>query len=442
MSTEPEELDLKRWRTGLLAIGPAAAVVADLLLLLLLPMHPAVAVAMSVISGGVLARRRWPRTHSPVAVLLGILYLLAAVTLLLPLDIAAGLRWGKAVIVVIALFLPAAAATQEERLRICRFLVRLAAAFSVYAAVEIAFDLPAIWGPPPRNGQGEIIWTGNEILIGSGLGRAEVTLVRPLLLSFLTLVALTLAFRRDVLPRRRLPLIGVLLIGLLASGSRSAAAVAVLLFLSVSVRSPRPRLVITAIGAVGAIGVALSVALLRPDLVERVLANPSVAHRLEGIRAAIGLVDDQAWWRSLLGNGYGQVLRLFEEGRLQSDGFHAVDNQFAYTFAELGVAGLVVLGWLLWRAFTRTDGLTTLPLATAVIMFLSFDVLANASSLGLFVVLLGLVRRRAPDGSAAESAQGAPWESTFGEAPIRSAGPTAPADRSGGGGEPARERGP
>ena len=61
------------------------------------------------------------------------------------------------------------------------------------------------------------------------------------------------------------------------------------------------------------------------------------------------------------------------------------------------LAGLVVLGWLLWRVFTQTDGLTTLPLAAAVVMFLSFDVLANASSLGLFVVLLGLTRRRALD---------------------------------------------
>jgi hypothetical protein len=45
-------------------------------------------------------------------------------------------------------------------------------------------------------------------------------------------------------------------------------------------------------------------------------------------------------------------------------------------------------------------------------MFLSFDVLANASSLGLFVVLLGLVRQRTSDETAADSAPGAPLEST------------------------------
>jgi hypothetical protein len=213
--------------------------------------------------------------------------------------------------------------------------------------------------------------------------------------------------------------------------------VAVLLFLAASVRSRRLRLVIAAIGAVGVIGAAVSVALLRPDLVERVLVNPSVAHRLEGVRAAIGLVDDQAWWHTLLGNGYGQVLRLFEEGRLQSDGFYAVDNQFAYTFAELGVAGLVVLGWLLWRAFRHTDGLATLPLGAAVVMFLSFDVLANAPSLGLFAVLLGLTRRQALDEGSTESAQRAPSVPRPERAPTSISRPAAP-----GGGRPGDAAGP
>jgi hypothetical protein len=227
------------------ASGPAAAVVAGLLLLLLLPMHPVVAVAMGVISGGVLARASWPRVRSPLVLPLASYYLLAAATLLLSLDLAPALRWGQALVVVAALFLPAAVAAGEERLRICRFVVHLAAAFSVYAVVEVVFDLPAIWGPLPLNGQGEIIPMNNEILVGSGLGRAEATLVGPLLLSFLLLVALGLALYRDVLPRRRNLLIGVLLLGLLASGSRSAAAVAVLLFMAGRChradRSRRPR---------------------------------------------------------------------------------------------------------------------------------------------------------------------------------------------------------
>jgi hypothetical protein len=41
-------------------------------------------------------------------------------------------------------------------------------------------------------------------------------------------------------------------------------------------------------------------------------------------------------------------------------------------------------------------------------MFLSFDVLANASSLGLFAVLLGVTRCRALDEGSAESTQRAP----------------------------------
>jgi hypothetical protein len=352
---------------------------------------------MAAISVCGLALSRGSSNRSPAASALASYYLLAAGTLLLARDLGAVLRWGVAVVVVVAIFLPTAAAGPLDRLRICRFVVYVAAAMSLYAVVEVALDLRAIWGPPPLNGQGGIIPMDNEILVGFGLGRAEVTLVEPLLLSFLLLVALGLALRSEVLPRRRVPLIGVLLCGLLASGSRSAAAVAVLLFIGVLIRSLRLRLVLGVIATVGAAGIAVIVALLRQDLVDRVLANPSVGHRLAGVEAAVALVGEQSWLHTIVGNGYGQVLRLFREGRLQSDGFFAVDNQFAYTFAELGVAGLVVLGWLLWKALTRTDRLLIPAMTAAVIMFLSFDVLANASSLGLLVLLLGLTRRATSD---------------------------------------------
>lgn len=388
------EASVKRGRMRSSVAGPADAVAAGLALLILFPLAPVVAATVALLSAWVAAWGRRPSFGSPALLPLAAYCLLAAATLVLLRDLGAALRWGQTVMLMGALFLPATIAGPQDRLRICRFLVYLAAALSVYAVVEVTFDLPAAWGPPPLNGQGEIISMDNEILVGSGLGRAEATLVEPLLLSFLVLIALALALQPEVLPRRRLPVIGVLVGGLLASGSRSAAAVAFLVFLVASVRSMRLRLLLAALATVGGLGVVAGLGLLRPDLGERVLANPSVAHRLEGVNAAIALVGDQAWWRTLIGNGYGQVLRLFREGRLQSDGFYAVDNQFAYTFAELGMVGLVVLGWLLWRAFACTDGLVALAMAAGVLMFLSFDVLANASSLGLLVILLGLTRRR------------------------------------------------
>ncbi len=395
-----------RPRRGSGASG-AAAVVAGLVLLVLFPLQPLVALVVAVVSATVLARAGWPAVQSPVAAPLVSYYALAAVTVLLTLDLRAGLRLGQTVVVVAALFVPAAVAGPEARVLICRFLVHLAGGLSLYAIMEVALDLPALWGPPPLNGQGEVIPMDNEILVGTGLGRAEATLVEPLLLSFLLVVALALALRPEVLPRRRTLVVGLLLGGLLASGSRSAAAVVVLLFVLAAIRSRRLRMALAAVATLAAAAVAVPVVLLRPDLVERVLANPSVAHRLEGVGAAAALVGEQPWWNTLLGNGYGQVLRLFQEGRLQSDGFYAVDNQFAHTFAELGLAGLVVLGWLLWRAFARTDRLVIAATAVAVVMFLSFDVLANASSLAVVVVLLGLTRRPAAEDGPPEPVRSA-----------------------------------
>src|SRR4051812_48547215 len=169
--------------------GSVAAVVVGVSLLVLLPMHPAVAVAMAGIAAWGVVHSLGGSTPSPAAVPLASYYVLAAGTLLWTRDLGAVLRWAVAAVIVVGLFLPSAAADPRARLRICRFLVYVAAALSVYAVVEVALDLPAIWGPPPLNGQGGIIPMDNEILVGFGLGRAEVTMVEPLLLSFLLLVA-------------------------------------------------------------------------------------------------------------------------------------------------------------------------------------------------------------------------------------------------------------
>jgi hypothetical protein len=351
---------------------------------------------MTVTSAIALRAQGWPRGRSLTSRPLALYYLLAGVLPFLARDMAAAHQWAQAVILLTGVFLPAAAACEIERLRICRFVVCLAAVLSVYAVVEMVLGLPNLWGGPSRLADGTIIPMPNEILLGSGLGRAEATLGHPLLLAFLLLVAVGLTLHGKVVPRGRWLIVLVLLCGLLATGSRSAAMVALLLLLFTSARRGWVGLVVGSVGLICILVVAVAAGLVHSAVVQNFLSDPSLSHRLAALEAAIDLADGQAWWRSMVGNGYWTTVRLFQEGRLQDNNLFAIDNQFVHTFAELGLVGVALLLWILGRALLRTDGLVLRAVAAAVVMFLSFDVLANPPSLGLLALLFGLTRERQP----------------------------------------------
>lgn len=385
---------------------PRVVVAVHLALLVLFPLPLPALAAMTATSSIALRQLGWPQGWSPVSRPLGLYFLLAMLVPVLTLDVGAARHWVEAVLIVAALFAPSAVASAGDRLRICRFVVCMAGALAAYAVVEVVVGLPPIGGVPRRD-DGSVLPMPNEIFLGTGLGRAEATLRHPLLLSFILLVAIGLALHPKIVPRFRWRLLVVLGLfgGILASGSRSAAAVAVLLVLFTF--SPRPwvGLLTGASGLLALVLVGVAGGVLDSAVVRNFLSDPSLSHRLAGVDAAGHLMGTQSGWQTVIGNGYWQVPRLFDEGKLQSDGFHAVDNQFVYTFAELGIVGLLALAWVLWRALLRTDGLVLRAVAAGLAMFLSYDVLVTPSSLGVLVVLLGLTRgaRLARDAGEASS---------------------------------------
>ena len=287
-------------------------------------------------------------------------------------------QWLLHAVIVAGLYPLASFCSLSERRIVLRALISLGVAEAVYGVFEVATGRGPLWGSP--------IAYENQIF--SGLARAQGTLGHSLALAFLLVVALGLTLAPGLVSSlwHKFALSGVFLVGMLAAGSRSALIVSVVMVLFVAGRG-RGRLIVGGYVAILGVVALWGSGFFSSDLVTNFVTGSSVSHRGDALPAAHGLLTTQNLAHTLFGNGYWSVPRLFAEGRLQTDGFNAVDNGFVYLLAEGGVVGLLLfLGPVLWAIKVGAPELR-LALVGALAMFLSFDVSAWPSALALVVVL-------------------------------------------------------
>lgn len=294
---------------------------------------------------------------------------------------------------ILFLCLATKASTDERRL-VVRGVLWFAAVAAVYGLYEMVAQPAPLLAHAAETPAGTPMALQSEIL--PSLTRAQATFGHPLPFAFMLLLATALVLGRaiQIRPPVRLGLVALLLAGIVASGSRSALIIAVVLVLfSLTRRSWLSAMVgvyamFTIIVALAAFGFFSS------RVVETFTDSGSVSHRLGAFDAAQRLWADQGTPTILFGNGFGSPQRLFEAGLLQTDGFTAVDDQLVLTLATGGLAALLLLIVWILLPFLKGEPQFRAAIMAGVGMFLSFDLLAWPSSFGLLAAVLGMALPR------------------------------------------------
>ncbi|MFC5381904.1 hypothetical protein [Aquipuribacter nitratireducens] len=282
--------------------------------------------------------------------------------------------------------------------------VALACTQAVLALVEPWLFPRHLWAPAQLGSAGQVVPLRNEVI--GGLERSQGTLGHPLPLGMLLLVALALA--APLLRSRpwlRTGVQGLLLVGIVMAGARTALLVAVLLLALASAGRVSVARVLVATGAVGvAVVTALSTIDDLGDRAAAIESSGSFQHRLEALRSFERLLLWQDLRAVLLGNGYGSGAELRSAGLLQQDGFAAVDNQLVLTLSQGGLVALGLLTVLLVRALLRSGPEVRPAVLACLAMVVLFDVLLWPSTAALLALVLGLAMARGPSPAAADPA--------------------------------------
>lgn len=290
----------------------------------------------------------------------------------------------------------------NERQLVQRTVITVAVIASLYAAAEPLAGLRDL-GPSitTTNTFGAPVDLSNGIL-GHGWIRSAVTFGQPLVLSLFLLCAGSLAYAHIQKTALRWLILSTIVGGMLFAGGRSSIVVLLAIIgLGIGRRSSDKaaktlRLLTFAAGATYA-GVLLETA------IQDFSQTGDLTHRLGAISAAGRLLTQQTSVPMLFGNGVFSAPRLFSEGLLQTDGFHAVDNQLLTTLAEGGVVGLVLLVWLCVAA-ARRSRLADRPLLLAICSsFFMFDVTLWWLSVALLGLAIGLASNTNSDSPIAGS---------------------------------------
>lgn len=282
-----------------------------------------------------------------------------------------------------AVFVAAGQMHMSVRTRVVNFFIIFASFQAVVAVVESELGPEAPWRT--NNNYRGLDMTSPLI---PTLQRVEGTFGHPLILSLVLLMAMGfLASRFGWLPLAfRGPLGLLLLTGVVLSGTRSAAAMGVVLMLLVIVSDrSTPRYLLVTSGVLVA-----SPFIFESNYMQQVLgrltSSGSVSHRLESWDAFGKLIFEQPFMRVLLGNGLDSTARLFDEGLLQTSTFTVIDNQIVTALAHGGIVAMLLLVGLMLGAILRAD-LRDLP---AVVIIASQFFLFDLSTWPATTVLMAL----------------------------------------------------
>jgi hypothetical protein len=238
--------------------------------------------------------------------------------------------------------------------------------------------------------------TRNELL-GGGRPRVDGTMGHPLLLALLVNLSFAIVVRASYVRRRRLVIMSILVAGILITGSRSAAAIALLLVLFGTVRRfTLGRLAGRALLAVGLLVLAINAGVLQSGVVDRFTASGSLSHRQGAFSSVPVLFHEQSLSYLLFGNGWAGPQTLFDRGLLQTDYFRAVDNQWVATIVSSGLVGLALISFAMYRAVRHADTDQRVLWLTFLVEWFVFDALWWTPGLLACGVLLG-VRASRPE---------------------------------------------
>ncbi|WP_322544622.1 hypothetical protein U2G91_22270 [Rhodococcoides fascians] len=290
----------------------------------------------------------------------------------------------------VSLMVMALMVNERERLMVVRVVVWAATIEGIYSVFEAVFQPGPLWGYSRLNANGLPILLESQIF--DGVIRAQGTLGQPLVLAFLMVVGIGLVVGFRPMPRQWLNFVVILvcLAGILAAGSRSGLAVAVVILLF-SARQPLSRVILGLYAAVSAIVLLTMSGFWESQVFQRFLNSDSLGHRQSSFSSLGQLLTEQGAVNLMVGNGFWSTIRLYREGVLPSaGGFYAVDNQLISTLAEVGLIGVLAMAGLAVFAVIQGDRRLMWAVVATFAMWWTFEVMMWPSSYALLIVAVGL----------------------------------------------------
>ena len=280
--------------------------------------------------------------------------------------------------------------------------VVLAAAESVLAIAEPFVFPHHLWGTAQVDATGAAVPLKNSVL--PSFERSQGTLGHPIPLGLLLVVALALLIRilYDLPRPARVSLGALLLGGLLFTGDRNSFIAALFVLLVGRGFTVERFFAGLSLGLLTVVA-AITTGRLTGSLVTNFLASGSYLHRVSAFTSVPKLLFTQQLGPTWFGNGIASTVRIFQTGRLQTDGFNVVDNEFVSIQSQAGVLGLVLLALLAFAALTTCQRqLRPAVLIVVSIMFV-FDSLLWPSAAAISFLILGLALVPRSTGNARQS---------------------------------------
>ncbi len=262
---------------------------------------------------------------------------------------------------------------------------------AVLTLLEQAKIVPYVWARDETSTYLDIANRQNE-LAAFLPGRSMGTFAHPILLGTYAAVAVVLCILAFAATRRP----GYLLLAVTAagtlvlSGTRSAAAAAIVAIVLWLLLRPGRQLLLKTLLCVG-----VAIAALNFDTVMAKLFNSTIVgsvsyvHRTRVLSSVPNLLarDDLTW---LFGSGAGRIQGLFDTGVVSGYGTYLFfDNMYVCLLAVSGVVGLALFAAVAIRALFIGDGTSRIILILILVMMASFDTLTWNFSFLLTVLALG-----------------------------------------------------
>ena len=262
------------------------------------------------------------------------------------------------------------------------------------------------WAPWPTYRRDGFTSSHNALLDSNY--RAEGLLGHPIPLAVLFTVCAVLVWNVKPGPRtqKRMAMTAIFVGAIALTGTRSAL-LALGVALAVSIVAPRLTFRARSI-SLAATGAGLLAYLSSSKLQGYVkninatlLDSGSFTHRSGAFESIPKLLDNAQGLAYLFGNGVGSEARLFDQGLLQTDNFHVIDNQFVSTLAWIGLVGLIILTLLFVMVFLSGSSIVVVLGVVMVVYFNTFDVLRWQGPAAVAYFVFGLA-------AAASLTRGAP----------------------------------
>lgn len=311
-------------------------------------------------------------------------YFLLTCTSLAAEDANAAVRSAATGVVGVLLTITTSYLTKSGRTLVDRALIALALFETLLALLQKFRGGPIVWGylgvtPEATHGFNPI-WSP---LTGRSLG----TLSHPIPLALVVGVGLILTFSSPgIRAVFRIPIAAVLLVGMIATGTRSAVVSIVLVVLLMALIKVRGRF--------RWFGRALLTATLIVFLIAANIRDLSVFTSLDGTISLTNRIGAVGVFRDLfngsplhllLGQGRSGTSYLAAQQGLASTVVSVIDNNFVTVTVMTGIVGLGITIALCLRPFRRPAATNVYALAFMIAMFLSFDVFLWEIAMALFL---------------------------------------------------------